>query len=372
MGKKTGVKSVTILSTADAEEEAGFVEKVKIYRDGRISARFKDGRKESSVRVGEKQIDQIFSHAFKVHRDYRRLAIKEGRYPAYSLASRSDGGIWGLRISFRNGREFRASYGIGPEVYGCPPLSRLVRKALKRDDLFLLDGQCLDVTRVVLHIYQAGLEELGLEERLVVDFTKERAKMTVSDPRIGETVIVRETDDIEALQDMAYHLTPPAVEKWDEEYEEGTVIFVLSLDSASGAHVNVAKGTYDKTHLPGNWGLFMDKLDEIMPLSETTVTFDDRYYEKRAKRPGDYTYCEVTFGRDEVYCYLSDIDVIYPGQYVRVPVGAANDETVAYVENVFYGTKEEAPYPFERLKHILGFYKRDPHDFTDIPDHEGE
>ena len=63
-----------------------------------------------------------------------------------------------------------------------------------------------------------------------------------------------------------------------------------------------------------------------------------------------------------MYCYLCDIDEVHRGDYVRVPVGPDYNEIAARVEDVYYGTKEDAPYPFHRLKHILGVYVKAPRD----------
>ena len=150
----------------------------------------------------------------------------------------------------------------------------------------------------------------------------------------------------------------------DETYPEGSVLYYLTLEGASGRKADVASGRYDRAHLPRKWGNFMKALSVFLPISSYSMLLDKSLYGKRTeKREGDYTYCDVSYEEGgSLYCYLCDIDEVHPGDYVRVPVGPDYNEIAARVEDVYYGTKEDAPYPFHRLKHILGVYVKAPRD----------
>ena len=47
-----------------------------------------------------------------------------------------------------------------------------------------------------------------------------------------------------------------------------------------------------------------------------------------------------------------------PGDFVIVPVGEDRHEEIARIESIEYHVKEEAPYPFDKIKHILRKFDR--------------
>lgn len=360
MGKKLGIKSVTIRSTG---AETDFIEKVKIKKDGKISARLKGGKKKSSVHVGKKKLHFLLEYSEEILLHYRSLAEEEGRDPD-SLFDTEDG-MWEMKIVYEDGRVLTASYAIGKEGCGAPPLSRFIRKALKRDDLFLLNGDDVDLTGLTVHLFKKGDTAPEAFEVLSIDFIREKAELDVYDAQGNQITVSIESGIVEALQEYPlYAMGEPAVIHPDEAYPKGSVLYCLTFGAASGGAADVAYGRYDRAHLPKRWGNFMEALSELLPIRSYCMLFDKSLYGKRTeKREGDYTYCDVSYNEGgNLYCYLCDIDEVHPGDYVRVPVGPDYNEIAARVEDVYYGTKEDAPYPFHRLKHILGVYVKAPRD----------
>ena len=98
-------------------------------------------------------------------------------------------------------------------------------------------------------------------------------------------------------------------------YPEGSVLYYLTLEGASGGKADVASGRYDRAHLPRKWGNFMKALSVFLPISSYSMLLDKSLYSKRTeKREGDYTYCDVSYEEGgSPYCYLCDIDEVHPG-----------------------------------------------------------
>lgn len=362
MGKKLGIKSVTIRSTGGEGARTGFIEKVKMKKNGKISALKKDGKK-SSVHVGKQKIHFLLEYSEEILLHYRSLPGKVEISPDGFV--RPADGIWEMKIVYEDGRVLRASYAIGWEGCGAPPLSRFIRRALKRDDLFLLDGEDVDLTGLTVHLFRTGGGRPAAFELLSIDFIRERVKLDVYDEQGRKITVSLQNGAIESLRKYpVYRLENPAVIDPDETYPEGSVLYYLTLEGASGGKADVASGRYDRAHLPRNWGNFMKVLSVFLPISSYSMLLDKSLYSKRTeKREGDYTYCDVSYEEGgSLYCYLCDIDEVHPGDYVRVPVGPDYNEIAARVEDVYYGTKEDTPYPFHGLKHILGVYVKAPRD----------
>lgn len=55
----------------------------------------------------------------------------------------------------------------------------------------------------------------------------------------------------------------------------------------------------------------------------------------------------------KTYCYLTDDDTLDPGDYVVVPVGQDNHESIAKIESIEYHPAEEAPFPIEKVRKII-------------------
>lgn len=97
-----------------------------------------------------------------------------------------------------------------------------------------------------------------------------------------------------------------------------------------------------------------------------------KYYSKKKKNQKlKYIYVEYfdMYG-DRLYSYKSDHDYKV-GDIVIVPRGWNNEEVEAEIVNIEYYTEDEAPYPYNELKEIIGYVDGDDYekkDNTKIPE----
>ena len=75
---------------------------------------------------------------------------------------------------------------------------------------------------------------------------------------------------------------------------------------------------------------------------------------KQAKKPDELIFCDVTFdSSNRTYCYLADTDEYEAGDKVVVLAGKEQREAIVEVVSVRYITADKAPYPLDKIKHIL-------------------
>lgn len=120
------------------------------------------------------------------------------------------------------------------------------------------------------------------------------------------------------------------------------------------------KGTFDKNGLPNDWPEFIENIYNFMAFYGVGEIFDERIYGKIRRRKSDYIFCNVEFeSGGRTYCYLADSDEYNEGDLVIVPAGLNNHEVVVKIESIEYHPLEEAPFPIEKIKHILRKYSED-------------
>ena len=57
-----------------------------------------------------------------------------------------------------------------------------------------------------------------------------------------------------------------------------------------------------------------------------------------------------------MYSYRTDDSTLEVGDVVKVPVGKDNDIGYATIEEIGYFTEEDAPYPVDKTKLIIGLH----------------
>lgn len=95
---------------------------------------------------------------------------------------------------------------------------------------------------------------------------------------------------------------------------------------------------------------------DLSDLVRDIVDMDDLYVfdGKKKRRKSEYIFCSVTFDEGyKSYYYLTDDDSIEVGDFVLVPVGKENHETVVEVVNIEYFSEENVPLPVEKTKRII-------------------
>ena len=101
------------------------------------------------------------------------------------------------------------------------------------------------------------------------------------------------------------------------------------------------------------WGAVIGVIKDYMPglkmfvLSYNTYCPDTNY--------GKYIYCKVRFGTSsKLYSYRTEDSTLKVGDVVDVPVGSEGNVSQATIEDIGYYDKENAPYPPEKTKFIIG------------------
>lgn len=94
---------------------------------------------------------------------------------------------------------------------------------------------------------------------------------------------------------------------------------------------------------PHAWQALTEQIEPIYQFAETRVRGDLKMY------------VFVSFGGyGQEYSYLCEDWSIREGDRVRVPVGSDNQSKVVTVKRVQYLPDEQAPYPIDRIKRVLG------------------
>lgn len=129
--------------------------------------------------------------------------------------------------------------------------------------------------------------------------------------------------------------------------------YSITIKTSAGKEY-IIHGTYDKYGLPTYWDEFINHILDFLSFYGIGEIFDRSIYNKTIRRESDLIFCNVEFQDGyKTYCYLADTDDYGEGDYVIVPVGNENCETVARIDSIEYHSKDEAPYPLDKIKHII-------------------
>lgn len=299
----------------------------------------------------------------------------------YQGVQATDVGTWTLWITNTDDEAFRytGSLCVDLEVGG-KNLSDLVREVTGIDDLFAFDGNDKEdsVDRITVDYHRVTKAkpdeppEDGDYEYVTWDYTE-------------KLVIDRATETLEHIQILGsgckishkYEVEGGIAELLDEfdaDYlfdrfasePEGICDdplekkdYQITIDFKRSGQRSFS-GVFDMYGLPLDYPDFAETVLEFIPFYGIGEILDPSIYEKARHRAGDYMFCGVTF-QDSTrhYHYISDDSRIKEDDLVIVPVGKNNRESIARVETIEYCSAEEAPFPFEKTKHIIRKAGRD-------------
>ena len=124
-------------------------------------------------------------------------------------------------------------------------------------------------------------------------------------------------------------------------------------------HERVITGSFDRYGLPYDWQDFAHNISSRLSDFHFNDIFDFDLYSTPKRRASDLIFCRVKFeNQGHTYAYLADTDDYKKGDEIIVPVGEENWETVATIESIEYGQPEHAPYPLDKLKHVIRKYEK--------------
>lgn len=305
----------------------------------------------------------------------------------------TDIGDWVMEITNVDGKvyKFRGSLCADFEVDGID-LSDLIRDALGMNDLYVFDGNnkpdrveriAVDYHRITKIKPKQSLSETteyvtwDYTEKLILDRESETLEhiqnigsgCTVSRKMYVEGGVENLLDDIDAEELFGNIEGNP-----DDVIENplGTQEYAITIDFKKGPR-RVIQGTYDKKALPEAWGDFADAVWSFIRFYGFGEILDPSVYGKVKHRKQDYIYCSVEFDAGyKSYYYIADDDSIEVGDYVVVPVGKDNHQSVAEVVKVEFFAEEDVPLPIEKTKHIIRKCTDDDFDPPEEPNNESD
>lgn len=309
----------------------------------------------------------------KLHADRKTVrAVMEGILeclPHLECVRADDAGDWELILEDSKGNRCRAYGTLERDCMAA--LSDEIREKLGRKDLFLFNGIYDRVDRLEFTLHRTekirprgplpeGLQYVTWDyhEKMVMD----RAAETVEyDRQIFAACDVKTRYHLEeAVSSFLDGLSP-----WVFSIVEGNpkdvcvdplrscdYTIVLTMEKGGKREI---RGSYDKKGLPADWPAFAENFYQFLSYYGLGEIFNAAAYGKVRRRAGELIFCAVSFEEGgQKYWYMADSDEYEAGDFVQVPAGVDNHVAIGRVESVVYCQKEEAPYPVDEVKHIMG------------------
>ena len=292
----------------------------------------------------------------------------------------TDSGNWQMELTNTDGvtYQFEGSLYADFDVEGID-LSDLIRALLAMEDLFVFDGNYKPdkVTRITVDYHRV---------------TKIKSKQPISEEtkyvtwNYKEQLIVdRELKSIEHIQNIGcgctvshkYKVADGVEELLDDldansifenivgnptdviETPNETKDYTITINFKKNPQ-RIIEGTYDKNGLPDDWAEFADKVSSFMRFYGFGEMLNPSIYNKAKRRKEEYIFCRVIFDEGyKSYYYIADDEEIEVGDFVLVPAGKDNHTAVVEVIDIEYFSKENAPLPLDKTKHIISKYTDD-------------
>jgi hypothetical protein len=143
--------------------------------------------------------------------------------------------------------------------------------------------------------------------------------------------------------------------------------YKITVDYLYGEQ-KILTGTFDKNGLPDDFSAFAETVFDFMRFYGMGEILDPAVHEKPLRKQTDYIFCNVKFDDyGKTYCYLTDDDNLKTGDYLVVPAGQDNHETIAQIESIEYHPAEDAPFPLDKIKKVIRKY-----DYSEVDDSTDE
>lgn len=137
------------------------------------------------------------------------------------------------------------------------------------------------------------------------------------------------------------------------EFPSGPRDYRITLRFESGPE-KVITGSFDKDNLPEDYSDFARITAYFLHSYSRNEILSPYMYERQRRRKSDLIFCSVEFENSyKSYYYLTEDDTIEIGDAVIVPAGWEDRRAIAEVVDIEYCSKEDAPFPLEKTKHIL-------------------
>lgn len=261
----------------------------------------------------------------------------------------------------------------GGYVYDDIDISKMIRALAGFEGVFALDGEGVDdeINKVLVEFFWR--DEIKAEEE-----NEDSADRVLE--YYESLLITRERDTIEIGQKLdngflishSYHI-PHGVSDLLNHLDYKTLFrktleeqaapepdklssrkYEISLEFEKGEPFKIC-GNFDITGLPTDWYRFVHRVASFVSFYGLGQILIPEKTKARKREQGEYMLCSVVFGNEEkIYYYFSENDTIDFYDDVWVPAGKDNAPAVATVVDIEFFKKEDIPFPFEKIKTILG------------------
>ena len=295
-----------------------------------------------------------------------------------------DEGLWKLVLTSREGESFLYSGPLSQKAeYGYRRLSNLLRHYFDKDYLLAFSGvREEEGLRRITVDYQRGIgiqpnplpnipwgtDRLNYSEQLILDRESGRVEHS---HRFGSSCHIHREYRIEEGISQLF-------EDWDEEglfsnIEEKEEDASLNPKEDASYRITlefgqykplVLQGSFDKNGLPKDWAEWANSLKNFLNFYGKGEILEPSLYSRVRRRIRESIFCSVIFDDGgKPYHYLTDDETLKIDDFVLVPVKGEKRIVMARIVNIEYFTEETAPYPMDKMRHILRKFSAD--DFLD-------
>jgi len=350
-------------------------ERLTVTADGRVfftAYLFGDGK--SLVKSESRRLRIAPENAAQILNEVGQFFAEEA-----SIQVATDIGTWTMSLTNSAGEKFASSGPMPCSDEALIHLSSKIRAELDMPGLYIFDGAAFEDRIEKVTIDYRRVTTIKLDDP--TDPDTEELKWVYSE----KILLDRDTETLAYIQIFgprcrvvrSYYVDPGVSEFLDDHHS--TRLFSQTkgnppdaVDDLSDfkdyiitveyrdADPLVVFGTFDKNGLPEDFSEWAEDIRKFMAYYGMGEIIHPLVFGKARRRESDYIFCSVVFQDSEKsYYYLTDDATLDVGDQVIVPVGSAGGTAIVEIEDIEYFSKEEVPFPLEKIKRIIRKYDRD-------------
>lgn len=321
-------------------------------------------------------LEKLRSLQFKIDKEFAtNLCQRIGEHFAqpYEEMIVMDVGSWSLEITNTTHQGFRFFGPLCTDAEEFVAFSNQMRYSI-RGDLMAFDGAAPvdQVMRILIDYHRISKFKPKVPISDTIEYVTWDYTESMNIDRLAETVTYHQRigsgcdvtriyhveegvsaflDDFDA--DILFRSLPePCSDAVPDPFESKDYKIVVEFLNGPTRIVN---GLYDKDGLPDDWAEFIKSLFDFIGFYSSSDLADPELYNKRRRRETSIALYSVEFEEDgKRYYYLSENEEYKRGDAVVVPAGDANQTKAVRIVDIEYITEDEAPFPLDRIKQIIG------------------
>lgn len=292
----------------------------------------------------------------------------------YDSPYMSDSGAWDLEMTRSDGETVCFMGSVSSVDEGLCEISDNIRTLLNMPELFLFDGRSIrklidKISVSYRRIRKPPSEPQQIEENMQRTVSEDSESFVLNRECGSLEHFIKSSEGYQTEQRIISDKMIPRllnilsdIPFWEniEGNPPDTIFdphetreYSLTIDFHDG-ETRMLKGTFDKRGLPKRFPEMAEYLHVYLTYCTQSEVLDPHIFAKVWRKKSDYIFCNVVFNDwGRTYCYLTDNAEIKEGDYVVVPAGKDNHETIVRVDSVEYLPPENAPYPMDRIKRII-------------------